>query len=1648
MSDFVQYILGEVKARRLSREEGLDLLRQFRKGVSPSKWPATAPDSSEAGAASPATEVVQWIPIWDPIPEPDAASVPRSEDSRVLAISIGASSGPNSFAIPVVGSVRIPEGATIEDLVERLRVWGPVSEVLWVADTTSVGSEGTRLATATAELVCCFQVVKALIQLGYDRRNLTWTLLTRQTQALAAAEPVDPTHAGLHGFLGSLCQEFPLWNSRLLDLPPVDSDELSVPPLPLPSPDNTGNTRLWRLGAWYRSKLIRRKAETTTPPAVPTGLRAGGVYVVVGGAGGIGAAWTTHAIRQYRARVVWIGRRPLDATIEASLLAAESHGVRPEYIPADAGDPQALRTVCDRIRAAHGAVHGVIHSALVLSDATVRTMSEAQLHDSFVAKAAVAIAIGDVFERDALDFVLFFSSMMSFTRPAGQSNYTAGSVFADAQAAWLRRKLKCPVKVLHWAYWGESGSVAAPAYRERMAQAGLASLESKEAMPVLESLVAGPVDCLALAKLIVPVSGAKPTEPGERVSIQPMRAGGKPLSTEEGKAETATIDVLRERREESRLGELDLWVARLLAAQLSRIAGKAGLPEFLRLRAGVEARFHRWMEESVRLLGNDGLRAELEAPVWSADSVWSRWQAVRGFWVEREETAAHVRFFEAALNALPEILTGKRRATEVLFPDGSMELAEGVYRRNPVSDFFNETLADALCRQVSDHLASGATTPFRILEIGAGTGGTTAGLLQRLQPFGSAIGEYRFTDLSEGFLAHAKRQFGPAYPSLSFGILDISRPWSEQDLEPGRYDAVVATNVLHATADIRLALRHAKAALRRGGRLLVNEFVEKTAFTHVTFGLLDGWWLYADAGLRIPGCPGLSASSWRSVLHGEGFTQQAWPTSQAVDLGQQVVVAESDGVVRWEAPRSLSAESPRTVPHGTQPTEVGAVEPGSATPGTRVDMEAGWRDALAGWLSDSLKMDREEINDDVSFADFGLDSLTGVRFVQTVSQALGIEITTTELFDHPTLGRLTHHLLKRAPKAVEQWLRGSGAGEAIVDRKSEENPRPVFGTELPDGETVSIPSKSAIQGPGPNPSPRSREPIAIIGMSGRYAGSDSLEDLWRHLAAGDSLVRTATRWNLSQVLSDTFGRDFVGCTAGSFLDRIDEFDPTFFNISGTEAAYMDPQQRLFLEECWKALEDAGYAGNGLRGKRCGVYVGCNQGDYKEVLGSDLPPQAMWGNSNSVVPARIAYFLDLRGPAVAVDTACSSSLVAMHLACQGLWSGETDMALAGGVFIQSTPMFYIAANRAGMLSASGLCHTFDAGADGFVPGEGVGVVVLKRLEDALRDRDEIHAVIEGSGINQDGATNGVTAPSAESQERLERSVYESFGINADSLSLVEAHGTGTRLGDPIEFEALSRAFRFDTARTGFCALGSVKTNVGHATAAAGVTGLLKVVLALKHRQIPPSLHFVEGNPAIRFEGSPFYVNTELKPWVTAERQPRRAALSAFGFSGTNAHCVIREAPGVERRRVGVPAYPLLLSARSLDQLRLSVERLVTYWDSRPDLDVADVAFTLQFGRRHLEHRVGLLARDREHGCDQLRRWLRGEPVEGVVSGLVDRRKRREQAPLKGQAEELVRQARVSNSKAGFETWIVEALKLQVSGLDVSFEALFDGLVFHQ
>ncbi len=497
--------------------------------------------------------------------------------------------------------------------------------------------------------------------------------------------------------------------------------------------------------------------------------------------------------------------------------------------------------------------------------------------------------------------------------------------------------------------------------------------------------------------------------------------------------------------------------------------------------------------------------------------------------------------------------------------------------------------------------------------------------------------------------------------------------------------------------------------------------------------------------------------------------------------------------------------------------------------------------------------------------------------------------------------------------------------------------------------------------------------IAVIGMAGRFPGAKDLEQFWQNLCDGVESIKFFTDEELlakgcdAKLLDDP---NYV--KAEAVLDDVEMFDASFFGFTPREASLLDPQHRLFLEHAWHALENAGYAaGDGKR--RTGVYAGESINSYlisnlypnRELMESAGGFQVILSNDRDYLATHIAYKLNLTGPALSVQTACSTSLVAVHLACQGLLNRECDMALAGGVSVGVPHGQGAFHQEGGIISPDGHCRAFDARAQGTVKGNGVGVVVLKRLADALRDGDTIHAVIKGTAINNDGSLKvGFAAPSVEGQAGVIEEALALAEVEPESITYVETHGTGTSLGDPIEVAALTQAFRTQTDAKNYCAIGAVKTNIGHTDAAAGVAGLIKTVLALEHKQLPPSLNFAQPNPNIEFAESPFFVNGKLTEWQT-NGTVRRAGVSSFGIGGTNAHVVVEEAPRVEPGSDSARPFQLLiLSTKTATALEAARVNLAGHLKRNAGINLADVAFTLQTGRKNFAHRLALVCHNAE------------------------------------------------------------------------------------
>ncbi|WP_395787553.1 SDR family NAD(P)-dependent oxidoreductase [Aquimonas sp.] len=1565
--------------------------------------------SPPSGEPQPGPQPNCFLPCWQVEP---AASVPVTLGKRALIVSTGSI----DFAQTLYSEL-LRLGWTAVDLVEATQL-ADFSTLLMGLDLNTaidclfflaLDSEPVRFDAESVQraqecnailLLRLLQALKRESRIA--ARVETWVLsLDLYPQAGAQARYWG---AGASGLAYALAQGSHAHRVRNIDLSTSDLQDPQARQALLhaictePASDRG---EVVKLSAGKR--LLQGFRPLVWDASAASALRHAGVYVIVGGSGIVGRIITRHLRQKYAAQVVWIGRSAADAPrIRAALHTLDGLPGCLSYEQADALDAAALGAAVARIRQRHPQLHGALFSGMVFAaEGLVEQVEEADFREVLEVKTRGIQAFHHVFADAGLDFLCHFSSgqAYAFSGAARLPAYASGIVAADAYARAVASSADCPVGIINWGFWRAAVNERVEKL-DGVSTRSLDALEDAEGFACLEhflgELQRGRLQQLLCMRASSEVAALMRDGSGESVALAPCSpsvAMGDLLHT---------VAPPREHIEnllgaQSRRG-LEGWFARLLAQQIGSLIAEAGigLPvglDTLRRACGVVERHANWFHYSLDLLAEAGL-AHVEGPrllslqLEARNTLITAWQAHRTSLHAERDVNALIELSEECLRRLPEILRGRMTATDVLFPQGCMDRVGALYRDNAVADTFNELVAATVARYVEARLQQQPLARLRILEIGAGTGGTSAAVFRQLQPYRDSIDQYCYTDLSKAFFLHAQDRFLPDNPYLTCQRLDIEQELQPQGLQLGSFDLVLATNVLHATRDIRTTLRHAKSALRGGGYLIVNEMCKRSLATHLSFGLLDGWWLFEDPELRIPGCPGLFPETWQRVLAELGFGPVWLPAREAHALGNQVLVAASDGLLTQR--RTVTASS-AAEPLPGPPTAVRKPQtPVVARPQT--DLPSWIHEVILDCLARTLKLRVETIDPGMAFSDYGVDSILGVGFVDQVNARLGLSLNTAIIFEYASIDRLSAHL-------AEQHATAIAAAAAPAQRKLQDAPIAKV-PATPPAPVAPMPMRGSIA--SATATSHACE-IAIIGMSGQFPKATNVREFWHNLANGiDAVEELPPHYlNLATGYSPVKQRGRTRCRWGGILADRDCFDPLFFSISPKEAEAMNPHQRLVMQESWNALEDAAYDPRALAGSQTAIYVGAEPSGY---VGDSFT-----GLSDAIIASRLSYALDFKGAAFVVNTGCSSSAVAIHLGCESLRAGESDLVLAGGVNACLHQNVLVRLDQIEMLSPSGRCHTFDRSGDGTLISEGVGMLVLKRLPEAITDGDHIHGLLCASGMNQDGASNGITAPSGAAQEQLIDSVYARYGIDARQISYVEAHGTGTRLGDPVETNALVRAFRRHSADTGWCVVGSAKSHLGHAAAAAGVIGIIKVLLSMRHRHLPRLLNFRELNPLIEFADSPFQIPEHAREWTSPAGVPRMAAVNSFGHSGTNVHLVLREHLLPPRKEDSARRQAIPLSARTAEQLRQRVEDLLARLAEQPEsIDLGDLAFTLQCGRESMEHRLGLAVSRLDELMQGLRDWLAGTEPAALHQGQAGKQRARISASADAPANELLAQ----------------------------------------
>jgi acyl transferase domain-containing protein/NAD(P)-dependent dehydrogenase (short-subunit alcohol dehydrogenase family)/acyl carrier protein/SAM-dependent methyltransferase len=1275
--------------------------------------------------------------------------------------------------------------------------------------------------------------------------------------------------------------------------------------------------------------LESRENAATGEESVP--LKQQGVYLITGGAGGLGLIFAEALAKEVGARLVLSGRSDLNPEQERRIARLKESGAEVVYRKCDISRVQDVERLIRGIKSQMGGLDGVIHSAGVIRDSLLFKKSKADFQAVLAAKVQGTLNLDLATTGMELDFFVLFSSINGVTGNIGQSDYSYANRFMDyfaEQREYLRQAGQRHGRSISigWPLWS-GGGMSVPAEQQTVIkkQTGLEALPTQEGLQAFRQIFK-----YAVPQCVVCY----------------------------GNQEEVGRHLARRDEGENRAGEV---VSRYYNNAAHLYKG-ANLLEFQPL---------------------------------------------------------HLTFapFPGRREHFSWLLTGfepkKYPASSGLVLAKQQELKEVLFRHSNFEEIHH------------------------VLDIGCGYATDLIDLARR----------YRHL-CCDGYTLAPKQAEAGRQRVRKAGLQDRVRIFcrdSARDPFPNNYDLIIGFEVTFHIEDKQRLFKNIFTHINEKGRLILADVVSNTV-TEINMPHLGQFTCtqsqfsrtLAENRLQILECVDVS-SQIANYLHDPHFDthleyltsinpqmremeteHRGWHnfgkglemnlfryvllTLQKADPGQEEDRLLAGNLEKFqqaipypdllEQYPSLKKEAPLPGA-GNHP----AVEP--LTPLSEEQVIKKAETKIFAVVSELLQLEPGDIDVGARFIDVGLDSVTGLKLMDTLNRILGLDLKIQVFYDHSSIHDLSKYLAVNYPEALADRLDSAGPREVAApspgdpwgrDKGVEDIPaRPSFypGIPYPD-PAVNRPVAVNRRHPG-----ETCHDIAIIGISGRFPGAGDVDTFWENLKQGVDSIREIPpgRWDINQYYDPDPHRVNKSYSKwGGFLDNIDAFDPLFFNITPAEAEVMDPQQRLFLEECWRALENAGYSRDSLSGTRCGVYAGVISNEYSQFIEVspilDRRGQAMLGNSQSILAARIAYHLNLKGPVLTLDTACSSSLVAINLACKSLREGEADLMLAGGVTLYLSSVPYLMMSQAGMLSPGGKCRAFDDDADGIVPGEGVGVVVLKPLDRAAADNDHIHGIIKASGINYDGKTNGITAPSMESQKSLEIEVYEKNGIDPGTITYVEAHGTGTKLGDPIEAAALREAFARFTGKKQYCGIGSVKSNIGHTSAAAGTASLIKVLLALKHRAIPPTLHVENENRHIQFKESPFYVNRELKTWNVDGGGPRRAAVSSFGFSGTNCHMVVEEAipnPGEDDRQPG--GHLILLSARSEDRLKEYARHLAAFLAREKaggpgnPYNLRDIAYTLQVGREAMEERLAIVVTAVDTLSAVLDRYLEGEEDSG-------------------------------------------------------------------
>ncbi|PEP92268.1 hypothetical protein CN582_25460 [Bacillus wiedmannii] len=1371
-------------------------------------------------------------------------------------------------------------------------------------------------------------------------------------------------------------------------------------------------------------------------------LRKGGVYLIAGGTGGLGRVFSEYLAEEYQANLILLGRRPINSKIQAQIEKISNLGGVGEYIPADIGDEQRVREVVQAVREKYGCIHGVIQGSGLIEDSFILNKSIESFEKVLHPKITGTLNLDNATAEDKLDFFLMFSSIAALMPNQGQCDYSAGNSFIDYYAEYRKYLVSTKKRsgislAINWPLWADGGMQVQPEEKEHLWEVfGMEPLETTQGLTLLEEAMS-----ISSSRGLSHVVGIE----GDRLKIN------QHFNIQKNGSVTKEMDI-------SGLIRRDLYsiLAQSLKLPFGSIRANKRLQEM-----GVDSlSLLKISDLIIQYFGIDfkpTFLFEYETP-----------QQILDFLLKDKQLVEIKKRFETIGD-----LTPMYRSTGLIDLD-KVDLEQGLFKRRYDNKEF----------YMVDHVVNNKyNVPGACYAEMARQAGSLAQPMKKVTKLRNCYWAKQLSSNGEAFTVHIQliskedrtdyeiysledmQRIVHATGSLVYEELGVTEePEERLDLAAIRQRCTTSWtrkqvyNQIHAEGLIvgETFMPMQEIVMNEQEALALLELPEVILDTYGDYLLhptmLTGVFQTALINNRFHGNDSrnfipiaIESLSMKEVVPSRCYvySEVNSKTKNNPDIKKfnLTICTEEGRVIARLENFSIKVTNPeKEVVNHYLPQE------------TKVEqdvMRKHTQDYLSVLLSSAIGLEPSAIGPEETFEAYGINSVMILELNKIFEDAFGGGLSKTLFFEYRNLSELTDYFLEEHRETLSSKIQLLDVNQVPVQAEE-----PVIHSQI-SKEILPIQDRSTLSSISvESPGPASRD-IAIIGLAGRYPQADTLEEFWENIKTGKDCIEEIypERFDYLSYYDADKQNDKLYSKWGSFIKDVDKFDPLFFNIAPREAELMDPQERLFLEVVWHTLEDAGYTRQSLNRKAVGVFVGSLWQPYQE-LGAGMRSQGQVVSSSTLpysIANRVSYFCDFHGPSMTVDTACSSSLTALHLACQSILNGESNVAIAGGVNLSIGAGKYLFLSQYKFLSTDGKCRSFGANGDGYVPGEGIGAVMLKPLDEAVRDGDHIYGVIKATAVNHGGKTNGYTVPNPIAQSELILKALEHAKVNPRTITYIEAHGTGTALGDPIEINGLTRAFSKYMKEKQFCAIGSVKSNIGHLEASAGIVGLTKVLLQLKHKQITPNLHSEKLNPNIEFENTPFFVPQELIEWkrpvITSEGEakeyPRSAGISSFGAGGSNAHVVVEEyIPLVVEEASVLKNVPhqanIVLSAKNGDSLQRQAQQLLEAIGQRryKDNDLHNIAYTLQVGRDMMEERLALTVSSLQELEDKLQDFVNGKQgIEGLYHGKIQHNKDAMAIFAKDEDMQMVIDAWMMKGKYS------KLLDLWVRGFNVDWDKLY-------